>query len=106
MIVFATNFRLIISVFCGALMERYTCGSQKPMPQGLRVRISRALPCRLFCRLTYDIKVNVVDTLDKNFVASSEQETKKFIVFGSSFYRPKTIKGLENEDELYFMKCV
>ena len=44
MIVFATNFRLIISVFCGALMERYTCGSQKPMPQGLRVRISRALP--------------------------------------------------------------
>ena len=44
MIVFATNFRLIISDFCGALMERYTCGSQKPMPQGLRVRISRALP--------------------------------------------------------------
>ena len=40
----------------------------------------------------YDIKVNVVDTLDKNFVASSAQETKKFIVFGSSFYRPKTIK--------------
>ena len=32
----------------------------------------------------YDIKVKVVDTLDKNFVASSAQETKKSIVIVAS----------------------
>ena len=42
-------------------------------------------------------------TLDKNFIAN---KGNKSIVFESSLYRPKTIKGLENKDELYFFKCV
>ncbi len=41
-------------------------------------------------------------TLDKNFVAN---KGNKSIVFVSSFYRHKTIKVLENKDELYFLKC-